>query len=271
MIKLYVGDAVRLVRKNMDEVHTDVEAMLDQPETTSLDDVIKRTLPDAINAINRIVPADRLQGIDVRSLYQEQAAAPSELSEPAEPSEPTYISDYKDVTIDTDGKVLFTLNEEKLGPWLRLVGLKALDSAVVLTDVTPEASAEGRKQLNPYVRGRYDDPRLVGLQGSRLGFIYYSLREETIAEGGSLDGFDFDTYKAAGDVTAAFPFDTFTFMPECELEKGRLYVAATQQVGAYYLLSDGLMDAVINQLSGMVMTIFGQTEKSKIFFDNIKF
>ena len=263
MIKLYVGEVVSLVRKNMDEVDTGVEAMLDQPETLALNDVIRRTLPEAINAINKVVPADRLQGIDVRSLYQEPAQ---------EPSDPlTYNSDYEAVTIDPDGRVSFTLDKNKLGPWLRLVGLKALDSAVVLTDVTPEASAEGRKQLNPYVRGRYDDPRLVGLQGSRLRFIYYSLREETITDGGDLEGFDLADYITDGDVDAAFPFDTFTFMPECELEKGRLYVAATQEVGAHYLLSDGLMDAVINQLSGMMMTIFGQTEKSKIYFDNIKF
>ena len=62
-------------------------------------------------------------------------------------------------------------------------------------------------------------------------------------------------------------------MPECELEKGRLYMEedTQEQIGAHYLISDGLLDAVINQLTGMVLTVYGLTEKSKIFFDNIRY
>jgi hypothetical protein len=226
MIKLYVDDAVRLVRKNMDEVDSGVELMLEQPETTALDEVIKRTIPEAVNAANRLTAAEKLQGLAVES------------------------TDYSNLTINSDGSVSFQIDESKTGPWLRLVSLKAADSGVVLTEVTPEASAEGRKQLNPYVRGRADDPALVGLQGTRLKFKYYSLKSETVQS------------------HPANPFDVFTYMPECELERGRLYGQDAQ--GAHYLLSDGLLDAVIYQLTALVLTVFGLTEKAQIYLNNIK-
>lgn len=224
MIKLYVRDAISLVRKNMDEVDSGVEIMLEQPETTALDEVIRRTIPEAINAVNRMVPAERLQGLAVAS------------------------TDYSNITINSDGSVSFQVDESKTGPWLKLVSLKAADSDVVLTEVTDEASAEGRKQLNPYVRGRYDDPTLVGLQGSRLKFKYYSLKE--------------------GAVHPANPFDVFTFMPECELERGRLYTAAASVPNSYYLISDGLLDAVVYQLTGLVLNVYGETEKAKTYLSN---
>lgn len=226
MIKLYVDEAVRLVRKNMDEVDSGVELMLEQPDTTALDEVIRRTIPEAVNAVNRQVPAERLQGLQVAS------------------------TDYSSITINSDGSVSFQIDESKTGPWLKLVSLKAADSGVVLTEVTAEASAEGRMQLNPYVRGRADDPTLVGLQGSRLKFMYYSLKEETAQS------------------HPANPFDVFTFMPECELEHGRLYAAAVGNPGSYYLISDGLLDAVVYQLTALVLTVFGQTEKAKIYLNN---
>lgn len=257
MIRLYVDDAISLVRKNMDEVDTGVASMLETPATTSIDEVVRRTIPEAVNAVNRLTAAYRLQGLEVRSFYAETTPA-------------TYHSDFKKIEIASDGTVSFEIDEEHTGPWLRLVGLKALDSPITIVDNINELSPEAHMQLNPYTRGTWDEPRLVGLQGKRLRFTYHTLKEETIAEGGALHGFDLDTYVASHDNTAPFPFD-ITYIPECEKERGRLYVAAVPQVsGAYYLISDGLMDAVINQLTAMVLAIYGQTEKSKIFYDNIK-
>lgn len=269
MIKLFVDDALALVRKNMDEVDTGTEGMLEEPETTALDDVIKRTLPEAINAVNRMVPPDRLQGITVRSVFNEG-------------SEQTHLykSDYKDITINSDGSVDVTLDRDIMGPWLRMVSLKAVDSKVVLMWAVPEASSVGRMQLNPYVRGRHDNPVMVQLQGERLKFVYYSLKEESVDTDGVLHNFNLTTYVTNGGMTAddppapmPFPFERFSFMPECELEKGRLFVAANPQqgIGAHYLISDGLLDAVLNELTGMVLNVYGLTEKSKLFFDNIRY
>ena len=44
---------------------------------------------------------------------------------------------------------------------LRVASLQAGDSSVVVSDLVPENSAEGRKQFNKYVRGVSDDPRVV--------------------------------------------------------------------------------------------------------------
>ena len=269
MVKLFVDDAVSLVRKNMDEVDIGTEGMLQEPDTTALDEVIRRTLPEAVNAVNRMVPPDRLQGVDVRSVYD----AGTQESH-------NYKSDYKNITIHSDGSVDVTLDKDSVGPWLRLVSLKATDSKVVQMWAVPEVSPIGRMQLNPYVCGRYDNPVMVQLQGEALKFTYYSLKEESVGADGALHDFDLAAYVANGGETddnppepMPFPFERFSFMPECELERGRLFVAAdTQQgIGAHYLISDGLLDAVINQLTGMVLTVYGQTEKSKIYFDKIRY
>jgi hypothetical protein len=66
-------------------------------------------------------------------------------------------------------------------PTARVLSLKCSDSEYVMFDLIPEDSAEGRKQLNLYTRGTYDDPRLV-LQkvwaGDFLPILrYYSTKE----------------------------------------------------------------------------------------------
>jgi hypothetical protein len=66
-------------------------------------------------------------------------------------------------------------------PTARVLSLKCSDSDYVVFDLIPEDSAEGRKQLDKYVRGTYDDPRLV-LQkvwaGDYLPILrYYSTKE----------------------------------------------------------------------------------------------
>lgn len=69
---------------------------------------------------------------------------------------------------------------------LRVASIQAADSPVVLTDIVPEDSAEGRKQLNKYVRGVSDDPRLVlqkrWSEPYRPIMKYYSTEEETCPE-----------------------------------------------------------------------------------------
>lgn len=59
-----------------------------------------------------------------------------------------------------DGVVTISM----LTPTARVVSVQCKDSEVRLSDLIPENSAEGRKQLNKYIRGTYDDPRLVLLK-----------------------------------------------------------------------------------------------------------
>lgn len=156
MVTLSPSDAVALVRKNLDEIAPNGSAMYDPDNTygdnASMDDIIRRNLPEAINAVNTAAPAQLLEGKSV------SASNPS---------------------VSSDGVLSFSLPEGSR--FLRLVAFQASDSPIVVTDVLPEASGEGHKQLNRYIRGRYDRPRLVLLQGRHTEpeFKYYSLRENT--------------------------------------------------------------------------------------------
>ena len=153
MVTLSPSDAVILVRKNLDELDPNGSVMYDPDnahgDNESLDDVIRRMLPEAVNEVHLAAPTALLEGKDVTA------------ENPAM----------------SDGVLSFSLGEDS--KFLRLVAFRASDSAIVVTDPLPEASPEGRKQLNQYIRGRYDRPRLVLLQGRHTGpaFKYYSMRD----------------------------------------------------------------------------------------------
>lgn len=153
MVTLSTADAVSLVRKNLDEQDPNGSVMYDADngygDNASLDDEIRRTLPEAINAVNLAAPVQLLEGKSVT------ASAPD---------------------ISSEGVLSFSLPEGS--KFLRLVAFQASDSPIVVTDVLSEASPEGRKQLNRYIRGRYDRPRIVLQQGRHTEpeFKYYTLR-----------------------------------------------------------------------------------------------
>ena len=142
MTTITVSSAVELVRKNLEELDTNSSDMLsDYEDNSSLDSIIKRNLPEAINAVGLAAPVALLEGVSV------SAASPS---------------------VSEDGVLSFSLAADS--KFLRLVAFRAADSGIVVTDPIPEAGPEGRKQLNKYVRGRFDRPRLVSF------FNYFSYR-----------------------------------------------------------------------------------------------
>ena len=163
MFTLRVSDAVELVRKNLDELDPNGSIMMDDEngsadeygDNMSLDDIVARTLPEAINAVHLAAPVQLLEGVSVEN------------------------EDLVSVIVTSDGILSFALTSGT--HFLRLVAFEAADSAIVVTDVLSEASAEARKQLNPYIRGRADRPRLVLMQGWHTGpvFKYYSLDTES--------------------------------------------------------------------------------------------
>lgn len=81
--------------------------------------------------------------------------------------------------LEDNGVIVITMLQDTL----RVASVQAGDSPVVLTDVVPENSAEGRKQQNKYVRGVPDDPRLVlqkrWSEPYRPVMKYYSTEEDT--------------------------------------------------------------------------------------------
>ena len=151
MVTITPADAVALVRRNLDEMETNGSQMFteDYEDNDAVDNLIRANLPEAINAVHLSAPVQLLEGKDATI-----AAGAS---------------------VSTDGVLSFSLGEDSR--YLRLVAFKAADSGIVVTDTIPEASPEGRKQLNRYVRGRFDRPRLVLLQGRHTepAFKYYSL------------------------------------------------------------------------------------------------
>jgi hypothetical protein len=83
-------------------------------------------------------------------------------------------SDFE-VDIKEDQSVEITMLEESA----RLVSLKASDSPYVVVDYATEESPIGRMQKNQYVRGEFDDPRLIVKKNWKSDrkpeYIYYSL------------------------------------------------------------------------------------------------
>jgi len=212
MIGLKPSEAVSAVRKNLDEQGLNDSVMYTDESTDneSLDLVIEKTLPEAINAVCLSVPAHLLEGTDVKAKL-------------------TYI--------EVKDKVLgFSIPETE--KFLRFVRFRAEDSEHILTAAVTEESAEGRKQLNKYVCGTYDRPCLVQLQGDTTSpsFRYYSLKK---------------TADAAASLIA-----------ECEIIPRQEYAAATES----YVIPTGLRDTVVTYLTGMVLSIFGETTKADYFF-----
>jgi len=210
MTTLTPSDAVALVRKNLDEQDPNGSVMYDPGNTygdnASLDGTIKRFLPEAINAVHLGAPVQLLEGESV------VASSPS---------------------ITSDGVLSFSLPAES--KYLRLVAFQAADSSIVVTDPIPEAGAEGRKQLNKYIRGRYDRPRLVLLQGRHTepAFKYYTLNPA---------GSGFDGYVAAPS----------TAIGQLAIIKEQFYAAAAVS----YNISRRLRQNIIDCLTAMVMETY---------------
>lgn len=172
MYLLTPSEVKALVRRNLDELepNNSLMAMYDDQnnDNQSIDNIIYRCIPDAINTVVLAAPVKLLEG--------EFVSIPTE-----------------DLLVDSDGVLSFSIDNTT--PMLRLVSLRSDDSPVVVTDIIAEASPEGRKQLNKHIRGQYDRPRLVRLQEEVLnglsvpviGFKYYSLNP---------DGENFDYYQA---------------------------------------------------------------------------
>lgn len=164
MITITPSTAVTTVRKNLDEAGLNESVMYtdENNDNLSLDDIVRKSLPEAINAVQLSCPVRLLEG--ERYSFTTSGSRPE--------GENIYLA----------GNVL-VFSPSVASRMLRLAAFRAVDSDIVVTDVIAEASPEGRKQLNPYVRGAYDRPRLVRTQGETTPpvFRYYSLKGETVA------------------------------------------------------------------------------------------
>lgn len=212
MIPLSVSEAIALVRKNLDELDPNGSAMYEPTEigsadeygdNRSLDEIISRNLPEAINSVQLDAPIQLLEGVE-------------------------HTFSEGDVTLSDDGVLTITVGDDS--KFLRLVAFQASGSPVVVTDVIPEASPEGRKQLNKFIRGRFDRPRLVLVQGRHTGPVlkYYTLDNP-------------EEFEDARDAVARFSYAEEQFYPGGE---------------AGYSVSRRLRQNVIDRLTAIVLETY---------------
>ena len=136
MFQLTVKAALAYVRRAIDEL-------------TTAEEIGHLVDPDAID-LHRLV-----EGAMVEAVVKAYSLAPSHILEGE-----TAVKG-EDYELELKDKVV-TIS--MLTPTARVVSVQCNDSEVILSDLIPENSAEGRKQLNKYIRGTYDDPRLVLLK-----------------------------------------------------------------------------------------------------------
>lgn len=215
MTELLVSDAVALVRKNLDESGLNESLMYsdENSDNESLDLTIKKTLPEAINEVNSLAPVEALEGVEVTSL----------------------------ASCGIKDRVLSFSFEN---PFLRLVAFQAKDSAIVVTEVLPETSVEAHKQLNKYVRGTFDKPRLVQVQGEHThpAFRYYTL---------------------SNDAYSANPRNAIKRLAIVEV----LFYDAEK---VSYPISPALRQTIIDQLTGLVLAIYKDNDTAQYFLQRAK-
>jgi hypothetical protein len=133
MFQLSISATCAYVRRVLDEL-TSVEeiGMLVSPDAVDIHKLVEGTIVESAVKIHNLAPAIMLDGVKG--------------------------TEGDDYTLDLANNVI-TITMKK--DTIRVSSIKAMDSDIVVCDFIPEDSAEGRKQLNKYVRGIPDDPRVV--------------------------------------------------------------------------------------------------------------
>lgn len=133
MFQLSISAACAYVRKVLDEF-TSVEeiGMLVSPDAVELHKLVEASMVEAVVKITDRAPAVMIDGV--------------------------MATQGTDFSVGVKDEVL-TIS--MLKDTARIASVKVSDSEVIVCELIPEDSAEGRKQLDKYVRGVPDDPKLV--------------------------------------------------------------------------------------------------------------
>ena len=139
MYQLSVGAAYAYTRKCMDEMYSiESEGMVGISDDLNLRKQVEDSIVEAVVKIHKNAPSVLLEGVNG--------------------------SDQLDFDVEFDEKGEGIITITMLKDTLRVISVKAVDSDIIVCNFLPEDSAEGRKQLNKYVRGVPDDPRVVLMQ-----------------------------------------------------------------------------------------------------------
>lgn len=148
MYQLSINSATSFVRTALDELTTVEEiGMLVDADAVNLQRLVVNSICEAVVKTHMGASPSMISGIVATVKKAEEEANPEAEEDPVFSTELDPTSGVVTITMLTDT--------------LRVVSVQAEDSPVVVCNIYPEHSAEGRKQLNKYVRGVSDDPRVV--------------------------------------------------------------------------------------------------------------
>lgn len=235
MFQLSIEAALAFVRKAMDEL-TSVEdkGVLADPDALDLQKLVEGSIVEAVVKTHSQAPAYLLDG--------KSAGAVSNI----------HVSD----------KVMHIRFETEV---LRVISVKAGDSNVVVTEFIPEDSAEGRKQLNRYVRGVPDDPRVVVIQVWEEGNHRPQLRYYTTEEGDEASAdIKYIPYPKIidGSVNSDNPESEY---PATGIAEGDEPTLTPIEKTPVVEICPRLEYAVLNELTAMVLDILNEHDKASLY------
>ena len=157
MYQLSVGAAYAYTRKCMDEMYSiESEDMAVVSDDLNLRKQVESVIIEAVIKVHKNAASILLEGKE--AVYG--------------------VSHNLEFDSKGEGVITITMLEDTL----RIISVKAKDSDIVVCNFVAEDSTEGRKQLNKYVRGIPDDPRIVIMQKGAADYRpilkYYTSEEK---------------------------------------------------------------------------------------------
>lgn len=155
MYQLSIISAASFVRTILDELETVEEiGLLVDADAVNLQRLVTNSIVEAVVDTHLGASPSVLSGIVATEQEEaEEDEEPTEQEMADGTEEPAF-----EASLDkTSGVVTINMLQDTL----RVVSVQADDSQVVVCNIYPEHSPEGRKQLNKYVRGVCDDPRVI--------------------------------------------------------------------------------------------------------------
>lgn len=218
-MKLYLSNAIEFVRARMDELsYSNDDMILPADDDRNFDNTVEKLLPEAAEFVCRVAPARLLEPQGEITVSAPGASASGILSS----------------ELKTDGSIAVTIDLDS--GFLRMVSFKANDSDVFVTEPVPFDGQKARMQMNPYIRGTYDDPVVVERKTPRrLHLSYYSVRDAGAAPGFTIEKIDKPSYTNESDGKSIF-------------------------------CPDFLALAVLNRLTGMVLETYGSAQPAQAFY-----
>lgn len=216
-MRITLSQAIEFVRARMDELSFDNDDMISPADDDrNFDTTVEKLLPEAAEFIVRAAPANLLE--------PEKAIVVGSAGSAADGIESS--------SLEEDGSIRVSVS--LASGFLRVVAFKCADSDIYVTGAVPFDSPDARMQVNPYVRGTYDDPVLVARkEPGRVVLTYYSVKDRNAAAPG------FVLYKID---KPSYDGNDSIFCP------------------------DFLGPAVLNRLTGMVLDTYKDTQHAQTFY-----